>query len=341
MRGERVVVAMSGGVDSSVVAALALEAGYEVEGVTLELRAGGDDGSAAAVCRQLGIEHHLLDRESEFRDRVIVPSARELAAGRTPNPCALCNPEFKFAELLNFASARGAKRLLTGHYARIDAENRLRRGVDAAKDQSYFLYRLSREQLGRSGFPLGALTKEEVRRLASGFGLTSAERPDSQDLCFGVPGECGGETLRRLAGLPSRAGRFVYCGREVGRHEGIHRYTLGQRQGLGVALGVPGYISSIDAASGDITLVTDASELLSTGLVLSQCVFAAPLPDHGRAAVRIRYRSPAVECEYSLLPDGRVEVRLERPQRAVTPGQSGVLYSGDLVLGGGIIEETT
>ena len=215
MRGERVVVAMSGGVDSSVVAALALEAGYEVEGVTLELRAGGDDGSAAAVCRQLGIEHHLLDRESEFRDRVIVPSARELAAGRTPNPCALCNPEFKFAELLNFASARGAKRLLTGHYARIDAENRLRRGVDAAKDQSYFLYRLSRGGApsgvgiwfdvggasGQSGSLLRGTRGVRRRNVASAGG-------------FAVPG--GEVRILRARGWPPRRDSSLHAGAASG-----------------------------------------------------------------------------------------------------------------------------
>ena len=336
MRGERVIVAMSGGVDSSTVAALALEAGCEVEGATLLLRDDGDDGGAEAVCRSLGIRFHLLDRRRDFCERVIVPAARELDAGRTPNPCAICNPRLKFAELLDFASSRGAAHLLTGHYARIDGENRLRRGIDAAKDQSYFLYRLTGEQLQRCVFPLGTMTKIEVRRLAAKFSLPSAERADSQDLCFAVPGECGGETLRRLAGIPARGGDFLYRGRRVGTHDGIHRYTIGQRQGLGVALGVPAYISKIDPAAAAVTLETDESELLSARFELVDTVFAETLPDEGRAEIRIRYRSPAVGCSYRRIGD-TMEIVPDRPLRAVTPGQSGVLYRGDLILGGGMI----
>jgi len=338
---ETILVALSGGVDSSTVAALARESGAaEVICATLLLNGEQANPAASAVAEALGLRHVLLDCSEAFEREVIRPCAEAYFRGRTPNPCCLCNPALKFAKLLALAEELGAERVLTGHYASIgelDGVPAVRRGRDAQKDQSYFLYRLTPGQLKRIGFPLGGMEKAQVRELAQRFALPTASKPDSQDVCFGVPGETCGETLRHRAGLPARPGRFLFEGREVGRHEGVHRYTIGQRQGLRVALGVPAYIQSIDAETGDVTLVTDPRALETDSFCIADAVGAERFGLPG-LSVRIRYRSPAVPCQVEPEEAGRWRVIPERPLRAVTQGQSAVFYQGDLVVGGGIIQ---
>ena len=336
--GGKVLVAMSGGVDSSVAALLLLRAGYAVEGATLQLRPAESvpDPGARRVCEALGIPLHVIPAGREFAERVVIPAAREYDAGRTPNPCCECNAVFKFALLLDFAREHGAGALATGHYARIDAAG-LRRGADAAKDQSYFLYRLGREVLGRVLFPLGGMRKSEVRQLAEAAHLPAAKRPDSQDLCFAVPGEPCGDTLLRRAGIPSRPGKVFFHGRVVGAHPGIHRCTLGQRGGLNVALGVPAYVKRIDAAAASVVLCTDREELASQVFCLERTNWQQPPPGDGDALeVQIRYHSRPAGCRV-FRDGGRWRVETDEKLYAVTPGQSGVLYRGDLVVGGGVI----
>ena len=336
---QKIVVAMSGGVDSSAAALLLLRAGYAVEGATLLLRPEEDlpDLAVRRVCEALGIVLHLLPARREFIDRVVVPAAREYDAGRTPNPCCECNEVLKFALLLDFARARGACALATGHYARIDATG-LRRGLDPAKDQSYFLYRLRREELGSILFPLGGMKKSAVRALAEAAGLPVAKRPDSQDLCFAVPGEPCADTLLRHAGIPPRPGKVFFRDRAVGAHPGIHRCTLGQRGGLNVALGVPAYVKHIDAATAAVELCTDREELASRVFYLDRANWQQPPPAEGEELeVQIRYRSRPVKCRV-FCDGGRRRVETAEKLYAVTPGQAGVLYRGDLVAGGGAID---
>ncbi len=350
---EKIIVALSGGVDSSVAAALALEAGFEVVGVTLRLKHPDPAFSSAQLCasksdeeaidllvRKLGIEHHYLEGFDRFREQVLLPAANEYVSGRTPNPCCNCNLLVKFGMLVDFAEQIGAAQVVTGHYARIAEQNNvfsLLRGDDPNKDQSYFLYRLTQRELSRLRFPVGQLRKEEVRRIAAGLGLSTAQKADSQDACFQVEGECFGETLRRLCNLESKKGRFLYQGKTVGRHNGIHLYTIGQRKGLGVALGVPGYVSAIDPESGDITLDTEEEKLLSCSFEVRNVSWQSGFPPEGdELEVQIRYRSRSVLCRIGRNGD-RVTVTPAVPLRAVTPGQAAVFYRGATLLGGGLI----
>jgi len=349
---EKVLVALSGGVDSGVAALLALRSGREVVAATLDMTPDDPDLAAAWSCgadardaidgivRKLGIEHCYLSCFDRFRERVLKPCCREYASGRTPNPCCLCNPEIKFGILLEFAESIGAARLLTGHYAKMTTESLIERGDDPVKDQSYFLYRLRRDQLARIAFPVGNLPKSAVRRLAAEAGLPVASRPDSQDACFQIPGEGFAETLFHLFGEQSRPGPFRYQGKIVGRHPGIHRFTLGQRKGLNVALGVPGYVRKIDPESGEIELVTDPEKLESDRFSVKELNFqTAEFPDENEVLqIQVRYRTPPVPGRVRLTREG-ASVILERPLRAITPGQSAVFYHGRVMLGGGIIDQ--
>ncbi len=347
-----VLVAMSGGVDSSVAACLLHERGYEVLGCHLRLaHLGGLDhgccgpsarADAEAVARIAGFAFEVVDMTLEFDERVIEDFVAEHAAGRTPNPCARCNAEIKFGAFLRLAEERGADLVATGHYVRTergsDGRWRLLRGADLAKDQSYMLHMLGQAQLARSMFPVGSLTKAETRALAARFGLPVAAKPDSQELCFAPSGDAGA-FLRQVAPELLREGEIVDVeGRVLGRHHGAATFTVGQRRGLGVSAPRPMYVLEVDAAANRV--VVGPEELLARRGLLADRVswVAGEPPSRGpfEADVRIRYRGEDVPAVIE--PEGeRMRVEFRTPQRGVAPGQSVVVYRGEELLGGGRI----
>jgi tRNA-specific 2-thiouridylase len=352
---KKVVVAMSGGVDSSVTAALLKDRGYEVVGLTMQLwEEKGDAGSrqccsqehvldAGRVANRLGIDFHVVDFRKEFRKLIVDEFADEYYSGRTPNPCVRCNQKVKFGILLEKARALGADYLATGHYARIERDASgdfmLLKGKDAGKDQSYFLFTLTPEQMSGVLFPLGNLDKQEVRRLASHYGLPVAGKSESQDICF-VPDNDYAGFLETERGKADLSGNIVDSnGKVLGRHGGFYRYTVGQRKGLGIAWPHPLYVLGIDAGRREV-IVGHRDELYSDGLVASGVNWTIPAPAEQIDAVcKIRYRHNPVECKVYTLPDNRVEVRFKAREKSVTPGQAVVFYDGDRVLGGGWIEK--
>lgn len=343
MLKQKVAVAMSGGVDSSVAAARLQEAGHEVSGFYLKLWSGPKQAENVALlentCRRLDIPLAILDLESEFRDTVVDYFCREYRRGRTPNPCIVCNQQIKFGKLLNQARASGAECLATGHYARIEASPdgyRLLKAADASKDQSYFLYRLGQKELAHILFPLGELTKAAVRKLAREQKLVTAKRPESQDVCF-IP---DGDYRSFLAlYLPLTPGDIVdTAGRVLGRHRGLANYTIGQRQGLGIAAGERRYVIKLDADSNQV-VVGAKEELRQSSLHAATLSWVAERPpaDLSSLSAKIRYGAAEVAVKLSLNGKGATVEFLE-PQSAITPGQAIVLYQGKKVLGGGIIE---
>ena len=354
----RAMIAMSGGVDSSVAALLMKRAGYDCAGVTMRLyRSPGmeqgsaksccsdaDEEDAAFVCWQLGIPFESLCCTKEFEKAVIGNFIREYETGRTPNPCIVCNRCLKFDRLLEFARERGFDCLVTGHYARITREAgsgrwQLRKARDESKDQSYVLYMLSQEQLARLRFPLGELSKAEVRAIAEGAGLVTASKHESQDICF-IPDRDYGVFLERWTGRRDPEGEILDPdGRVIGRHRGAIRYTIGQRRGLGVAAEHPLYVVAKDMEKHTVT-VGPESALYSRELTASDFNWLSiPEPDRPlRATARTRYRQKEYAATARPLDGSRVRLVFDRPQRAITPGQALVLYDGDLVLGGGTIE---
>ncbi len=355
MTKKKILAAMSGGVDSSVAAAVCQKQGYEVIGATLRLKhpdpafaefqtctTENDEKALAELVKKLNIKHYYLDLYPDFEDLVLRPAWEEYRRGRTPNPCTYCNFFIKFGKLLDFAGEIGATGIVTGHYARIvkdDGVYKLRRGSDPLKDQSYFLYRLTQEQLAKIQFPVGEMEKTAVRRLARELGLKNSEKKDSQDACFSVAGEVFPETLRRLFNGSAREGDFIYEDKAAGRHAGLHRYTIGQRKGLGVALGKPAYVQSIDPESGRINLVTGNEELMSRSFAASkvnwQCGAPPELPHH--CQIQVRYRS-APGAGLIEARENALKITLDAPVRAVTTGQAVVFYDEEYLLGGGIIE---
>lgn len=352
----RVVVAMSGGVDSSLAAALVAEAGHEAIGVTLRLMPKLDTGfgccgsprdidDAKAVCERLGIPHYTLDLAQLFERTVISNFVSEVAASRTPNPCVECNRSVKFGYLSALAQAWDADAVATGHYARVE-HGRLYQAVDRSKDQTYFLYSLAARELGRVLFPVGALTKSEVRRRAKGLGLATAEKPESQEICF-VPGRdyrafvearAGSDAVGRPGDVRDAAGRAL------GRHDGLGRYTIGQRRGLPVGRrpggpeAEPLYVIGLEPATNTLVVGPDR-ETYRPGLVVGRVSWTGPAPaGELDASVRIRHRHEPAPARLAVLEDGRVRVEFHAPQRAVAPGQAAVFYRGDVVLGGGTIE---
>lgn len=344
MEKKTIAVAMSGGVDSSVTAALLQQAGHKVIGITMRLWDGPITHieDAARVAAHLGIEHHVADLEPCFKTEVMDYFVSEYESGRTPNPCARCNKLLKFGALMEKARSLGAESLATGHYARViiggDGEPHLVAAVNRRKDQSYFLFSLTRELLRNILFPLGEVQdKQQVRDMAVKFGLPVAAKDDSQDICF-IPGDDYIAFLQG-AGVRSSPGDFVLAdGTVVGRHGGIHRYTVGQRRGMGIAWSEPLYVLGIDASSNRIVVGTE-KELYREGFTIAECNWIVP-PGEGPfpTLCRIRYRHKPVPCTVTVLSEGRAEVRFDQPEKGVTPGQVAVFYRDEEVLGGGWIE---
>ena len=355
----KLMVAMSGGVDSSVAAGLMKEQGHEVIGFTMKLRdatpeeRGGQKGSccspddlmdARVACDALDIPHYVVDYREVFKREVIDPFAEAYLTGRTPNPCVNCNNSVKFAPLLERAQALGAEALVTGHYAQIKEESpgrfALYRGVDRAKDQSYFLYGVSQEALAMTRFPLGSLTKEQVREEGRRLGLPNWDKADSEDICF-VPTGRYAQVVEALVGperTPQPGPIIDLNGRVVGTHQGLHNYTIGQRRGLHVATGERVYV--VDIKPETRTLVVGPPEALKVhGLIASGCRWAGDAPPLGAAQVSAQIRYRHVGASATLIARGdEAELYFDMPQAAVTPGQAVVFYEGERVVGGGWIE---
>ena len=343
-----IAVAMSGGVDSSVTAALLKQQGHEVFGITMRLFAPHSSGigsavhDAAGVAAHLGIPHHVADYSPDFSRLIIGDFIEEYRAGHTPNPCVRCNRYIKFGLLLDTARNLGADFLATGHYARKtvdpDGTNHLRIAEYTRKDQSYFLYTLTQQQLRQIMFPLGTIaSKEEVRRLAHEFALPVAKKSDSQEVCF-IPNDDYVAFLEGCGELDHSDGDILHLnGQVLGCHHGTHRYTIGQRKGLGVAWSEPLYVISIDVER-NVVVVGEEHAVYAGGLqaeTLSWIV--TPEADTFAAFCKIRYRQQPISCQVRLLAGGSCQVTFDQPQKAVTPGQALVFYQGDEVLGGGRI----
>jgi tRNA-specific 2-thiouridylase len=351
----RVVAGMSGGVDSSATAALLLERGYEVIGITLKLwpqdcvsraedKCCGPQAvsDARAVCDKLGIPYYLVDESGEFQQKVIGYFADEYKAGRTPNPCVMCNQELKFGRLLERADQLGAQFIATGHFARVERAETgrmlLRRGRDLRKDQSYFLFSLRQHQLARAMFPLGEHTKAGTREVARHCKLKTADKPESMEICF-VPDNDYGKFLRDARLAADHRGEIVDTdGKVLGHHSGVEFYTVGQRKGLGISSPSPLYVVSLDPAANRV-VVGQGDALQSDTFRADNCNWIAfDEPDSPfEATVKIRYNHPGTRCTVTPLSRTQARVLLHEPQRAVTPGQAAVFYQDDLVLGGGWI----
>jgi tRNA-specific 2-thiouridylase len=351
----RIVAAMSGGVDSSVAAALLAEQGHEVIGLSMQLYDQRGDHTfgrcctlddlhdARRVAASLGFPHYIVNFEQQFRETVIADFIGEYASGRTPIPCAHCNSDLKFSALLARARALGASHVATGHYARVETGQAgrwvLRRSADTEKDQSYFLFSLTQEQLAGAVFPVGGLSKRAVRDQARRLGLAVADKPDSQEICF-VPGGHYAEFVAARRPDVTREGAVRdEAGRRVGSHAGVHRFTVGQRKGLGLASPAPLYVLRIDAGTGDVTVGPRAS-LERTQLSASRVNWiAVDAPASWRAAsAQIRHRHAPAPGRVRAIDHDRAEFAFDEPQVAVTPGQAVVFYAGDVVLGGGWID---
>jgi tRNA-specific 2-thiouridylase len=347
----KVVVGLSGGVDSSAAAAILHHQGYEVVGLTLWLMKGKgqccSEGmvDAASICEQLGIPHHIVDSREVFEKHIVNYLVSGYESGVTPLPCSQCNKTVKFAPMLRYAREElGIDKIATGHYAQItyNADNgryQLRRAVDLNKDQSYFLYDLAQDLLAGTIFPLGAVTKTETRKIAAEFGLTTVDKPESQDLCLVEANGSMRSFLDKY--LAPKPGEIVdSSGKVLGYHDGIQHYTIGQRKGLGIAAAEPLYVVALDTAMNRVIVGdrTTASSLECTAGRANWVGIPAPT-NPIRAEVQVRYRTPAVAVSVIPLDNARFKLVFDEPQFGITPGQAAVLYDGDIVLGGGIIEK--
>lgn len=352
------MVAMSGGVDSSAAAVLLMEQGYPVCGATLRLFTNEDIGicdrsrtccslddvaDARAVADKLGIRHYVFNFGDLFQEAVIQKFGREYAAGRTPNPCIDCNRYIKFGKLLERARLLEYDAIATGHYARVERDEQtgrwlLKKAADTAKDQTYVLYAMTQDQLAHTLFPLGGMTKPAIRAYAEDHGLINARKPDSQDICFVKDGDYAG-FLENTLHIPSPSGAFIdTAGRELGRHRGLVHYTVGQRKGLGIAFGEPRFVVAKDAQRNTVTLGKN-EELFSRELTAEDInlISVADLTGPMRITAKARYKQQETPATLEPVGDSRVRVVFDQPQRAVTPGQAVVFYSGDTVVGGGTI----
>ena len=348
---------MSGGVDSSVAAALLVEAGHDVVGVSMQLydpqqgetRFGScctidDLHDARRVAAALGIPHYLVNFERQFGEQVVSDFVREYAAGRTPIPCVHCNGQLKFATLLERARAFDAERVATGHYARVSFDARrgrhvLRRGLDPVKDQSYFLFTLDQAQLATAEFPVGDLSKDTVRAHARRFALRVAEKPDSQEICFVPPGEHASFVERHAPELATAGVVVDQQGHVVGRHGGVHHFTVGQRKGLGLSAGIPLYVVAIDAPARTVVVgPRESIERASFTASRVNWILCEPPAVARRVTAQIRYRHREAPATVRPFDRGRVTVEFDEPQPAVAPGQAVVFYEEDAVVGGGWID---
>ena len=340
-----IAVAMSGGVDSAAAACLLREEGAPLLGLTMRLFGGpsADEGDAARTARALGFPHRVLDLSAPFREKVMAPFAAAYEGGTTPNPCVACNRAIKFGALLDEALALGCGQLATGHYARVEYHAPsgrwlLKQAVHREKDQSYVLALLTQEQLARTRLPLGGLTKQEARELAAAHGLDSARKGESQDICF-IPDGDYAAFLSRFTGRDYPPGPFLDGeGKVLGEHRGLVRYTVGQRRGLGVSGGARLYVKELRPADNAVVLGDDASlygrTLEAAGLNLIPC---GRLEGPVRLSAKVRYRMAAQPCTAWQTGPDTLRVEFDRPQRAITPGQTVVLYDGDTVVGGATI----
>jgi tRNA-specific 2-thiouridylase len=354
MTKRRAVVAMSGGVDSSVSAALLVEQGYDVTGVMLKLWKGEAENNASGCCNLgaaedarrvadvLGIPFYVFNFADRFEETVIRDFDSTYASGRTPNPCIRCNQWIKFDALLERARALGADVLATGHYARVEQDGgrfRLLRGVDASKDQSYVLWMLTQDELAHTRFPVGALEKSETRSIAEELGLRTAHKPDSQEICFVRAGDVGAYISERIPEASVPGPLVDTSGKVLGEHRGIGNYTIGQRKGLGVSLGKPVFVSHIDPASNTV-VVGDRRDLVVEGFTIDEASFVDGPPDDG-TPIEVQHRAHGDVNPGRLTREGgRWSVRFETPVAALAAGQSAAFYSGHHLLGGGIISAT-
>jgi len=348
----KVAVAMSGGVDSSVAAALLKERGYPVMGVTMRLRPGGEANSpdfvndARRVADVLGIPHYVIDLRDVFQEKVLANFCQEYRTGRTPNPCVRCNRYIKFDALLNKARALGAHYIATGHHARVTKDSNsgralLWKGLDRGKDQSYFLYALTQEQLSNAMFPIGHLTKEEAKAVAREKKLPASRRSESQDICF-IPGNDYAEFLKDFIPQAAQPGPILdEQGNTLGSHQGIMNYTIGQRKGLGIAASEPRYVIAIEPENNAV-IVGDRERAFGDELVATQMNWVAidRLTETITAKARIRYRHSEAEVTVTPFDGDNVYVKFKKPQLAIAPGQAIVFYDGDKVLGGGTIKSS-
>ena len=371
--GMTVAVAMSGGVDSSVAAAILLSRGLNVVGFTMQLwnqrRRLGPDGEPQAsrccslddvydarrVAEELQFPFYVLNLEDEFERAVVKPFVEDYLAGRTPIPCVSCNTKLKFARLVTLAQQVGAERVATGHYARVEYNDQvgrfvLKKGRDLSKDQSYFLFEMTQKQLGRAVFPLGEMTKPEVREVARRLRLETAEKPESQEICFVPDGNYAGfveDYARQHLSAPLENGALAAGviattdGVQVGEHSGLHRYTIGQRRRIGVSSPEPLYVVKIDVPRNRL-VVGKQSDLYGKEFVASgvNWIAIAPPDQPIRAKVRIRYRAEEAEATITRIGSAKARVEFDIPQAAITPGQAAVFYDGEDVVGGGWIEAT-
>jgi tRNA-specific 2-thiouridylase len=373
----RIVVAMSGGVDSSVAAALLARQGHDVIGLSMQLYDAGASAEAASaapapgaagaggaepqsrnfgscctiddlhdarrVAARIGIPHYIVNFEREFADTVVANFVSEYAAGRTPIPCVHCNADLKFATLAARAEGLGAEFVATGHYARVDLDHdsgryRLKRGADPSKDQSYFLFTLDQAQLSHAMFPVGDLDKTAVREQARELGLAVADKPDSHEICFVADGSHT-SYLEGHGAAAAPGDIYDVAGRRVGKHEGVHRFTVGQRKGLGLASPIPLYVVGINADTRTVTVgPRQALERRQLTAAAVNWISGIEPPPGARVTARIRHRHMDAPASIEPLPDARVCVTFDEPQSAVAPGQAVVMYDGDVVVGGGWIE---